>query len=32
MRQRGHPKYLVAQRGAHYLITVKGNQPAADGG
>ncbi len=25
--QRGHAKYLVAQRSAHYLITVKGNQP-----
>ena len=26
--QRGHADYLVLQRGAHYLITVKGNQPA----
>jgi predicted transposase YbfD/YdcC len=25
--QRGHAKYLVNQRGAHYLLTVKGNQP-----
>lgn len=26
--QRGHAEYLAAQRGAHYLITVKGNQPS----
>ena len=26
--QRIHAKYLVEQRGAHYLLTVKGNQPA----
>lgn len=26
--QRGHADYLVLERGAHYLITVKGNQPA----
>jgi DDE_Tnp_1-associated/Transposase DDE domain len=26
--QRGHADYLVLQRSAHYLITVKGNQPA----
>ncbi|MGH3717187.1 MAG: ISAs1 family transposase [Micromonosporaceae bacterium] len=26
--QRGHAEYLVLQRGAHYLLTVKGNQPA----
>jgi predicted transposase YbfD/YdcC len=26
--QRAHADYLVLQRGAHYLITVKGNQPA----
>lgn len=26
--QRGHADYLVLQRGAHYLLTVKGNQPA----
>jgi predicted transposase YbfD/YdcC len=25
--QRAHAEYLVAQRGAHYLITVKRNQP-----
>jgi predicted transposase YbfD/YdcC len=25
--QRAHAEYLVAKRGAHYLITVKGNQP-----
>jgi predicted transposase YbfD/YdcC len=25
--QRGHADYLVLQRGAHYLLTVKGNQP-----
>jgi predicted transposase YbfD/YdcC len=25
--QRAHADYLVTQRGAHYLITVKGNQP-----
>ena len=25
--QRGHAEYLVTQRGAHYLLTVKGNQP-----
>jgi predicted transposase YbfD/YdcC len=25
--QRGHADYLVLERGAHYLITVKGNQP-----
>jgi len=25
--QRAHAGYLVTQRGAHYLITVKGNQP-----
>jgi predicted transposase YbfD/YdcC len=25
--QRAHAEYLVTQRGAHYLITVKGNQP-----
>ena len=25
--QRGHAEYLAAQRGAHYLITVKRNQP-----
>jgi predicted transposase YbfD/YdcC len=25
--QRDHADYLVLQRGAHYLITVKGNQP-----
>ena len=25
--QRAHAEYLVSQRGAHYLITVKGNQP-----
>jgi predicted transposase YbfD/YdcC len=25
--QRAHAKYLVTQRGAHYLITIKGNQP-----
>jgi predicted transposase YbfD/YdcC len=25
--QRGHAEYLVTQRGAHYLITVKRNQP-----
>ena len=25
--QRGHAEYLAGQRGAHYLITVKGNQP-----
>jgi hypothetical protein len=25
--QRGHDGYLVTQRGAHYLITVKRNQP-----
>jgi predicted transposase YbfD/YdcC len=25
--QRAHAGYLVAKRGAHYLITVKGNQP-----
>jgi len=26
--QRSHASYLVTQRGAHYLLTVKGNQPA----
>jgi predicted transposase YbfD/YdcC len=26
--QRGHAEYLAAQRGAHYLITVKRNQPS----
>jgi predicted transposase YbfD/YdcC len=26
--QRAHAEYLVAQRGAHYLLTVKRNQPA----
>jgi predicted transposase YbfD/YdcC len=26
--QRGHAQYLAGQRGAHYLITVKGNQPS----
>jgi predicted transposase YbfD/YdcC len=26
--QRGHADYLVLERGAHYLLTVKGNQPA----
>lgn len=26
--QRGHADYLVDQRQAHYLLTVKGNQPA----
>jgi hypothetical protein len=26
--QRGHADYLVLERGAHYLITVKANQPA----
>jgi predicted transposase YbfD/YdcC len=26
--QRAHAEYLVAQRGGHYLITVKRNQPA----
>ncbi len=25
--QRAHAEYLSGQRGAHYLITVKGNQP-----
>src|SRR5664279_2386161 len=25
--QKEHAKYLVEQRGAHYLLTVKGNQP-----
>ena len=25
--QRGHAEYLATQRGAHYLLTVKGNQP-----
>lgn len=25
--QTGHPNYLIQQRGAHYLLTVKGNQP-----
>ena len=25
--QRAHADYLVAQRGAHYVITVKRNQP-----
>lgn len=25
--QIGHAKYLIEQRGAHYLFTVKGNQP-----
>jgi predicted transposase YbfD/YdcC len=25
--QRAHAQYLAGQRGAHYLITVKGNQP-----
>jgi predicted transposase YbfD/YdcC len=25
--QRAHAEYLAGQRGAHYLITVKGNQP-----
>jgi predicted transposase YbfD/YdcC len=26
--QRGHATYLVDQRGAHYVLTVKGNQPS----
>ncbi len=26
--QRSHAEYLVGRRGAHYLLTVKGNQPA----
>jgi predicted transposase YbfD/YdcC len=26
--QRGHADYLVLERGAHYLLTVKANQPA----
>jgi len=26
--QREHARYLVAQRGAHYIFTVKGNQPS----
>jgi predicted transposase YbfD/YdcC len=26
--QRSHADYLVLERGAHYLLTVKGNQPA----
>lgn len=26
--QRGHADYLVLERGAHYILTVKGNQPA----
>jgi predicted transposase YbfD/YdcC len=26
--QRAHAEYLVATRGAHYLLTVKGNQPS----
>jgi predicted transposase YbfD/YdcC len=26
--QKGHADYLVLQRSAHYLLTVKGNQPA----
>lgn len=26
--QRAHADYLVAERAAHYLLTVKGNQPA----
>jgi predicted transposase YbfD/YdcC len=26
--QRGHAEYLAGQRGAHYLITIKGNQPS----
>lgn len=26
--QRAHAEYLVLERGAHYLLTVKGNQPA----
>ncbi|MGH3966391.1 MAG: ISAs1 family transposase [Pseudonocardiaceae bacterium] len=25
--QRGHADYLVLERGAHYLLTIKGNQP-----
>ena len=25
--QRAHAEYVVAQRGAHYVLTVKGNQP-----
>ena len=25
--QRAHARYLVAERGAHYVLTVKGNQP-----
>ena len=25
--QKDHAKYLVEQRGSHYLLTVKGNQP-----
>ena len=25
--QRTHAQYLVAERGAHYVLTVKGNQP-----
>jgi predicted transposase YbfD/YdcC len=26
--QREHARYLVAQRGGHYILTVKGNQPS----
>jgi predicted transposase YbfD/YdcC len=26
--QREHARYLVTQRGAHYILTVKGNQPS----
>ena len=26
--QREHARYLVAQRGAHYILTIKGNQPS----
>jgi predicted transposase YbfD/YdcC len=26
--QREHARYLVSQRGAHYILTVKGNQPS----
>jgi hypothetical protein len=26
--QKGHTDYLMLQRGAHYVLTVKGNQPA----
>lgn len=25
--QRAHAEYLIVKRGAHYLITAKGNQP-----